>query len=103
MSLSHLTITQFCDFHECSITIIEEFIEHGILEAQYENDMVLIPSPQLPRLERALRIHLDLGVNTVGIDIILNLLDQLEGQRLSSPGNSRYYPEATFQSVDDET
>jgi hypothetical protein len=86
MSLSYLTITQFCDFHECKITIIEEFIEHGIFEAQYENDVVLIPYPELPRLERALRIYLDLGVNTVGIDIILNLLDQLEAQRLGADG-----------------
>lgn len=86
MSLSYLTITQFCDFHGCSITIIEEFIEHGIFEAQYENDVILIPYLELSRLEQALRIHLDLGVNTIGVDIILNLLDQLEGRQLVSEG-----------------
>jgi hypothetical protein len=59
-------------------------MEHGIFEAHYENDVVLIPSPEVPRLERALRIHLDLGVNVVGIDIILNLLSQLEEQRFNT-------------------
>lgn len=80
MSSAYLTITQFCDFHGCRTTIIEEFIEHGIFEVHYENEVPLIPYPELPRLERALRIHLDLGVNTVGIDIILNLLGQLEAR-----------------------
>lgn len=84
MSLSYLTISQFCEFHGCSTVIIEDFIEHGVFEAHYENDLVLIPFPEVPRLERALRIHLDLGVNAVGIDIILNLLSQLEEQRYKS-------------------
>lgn len=78
MPLSYLTISQFCDFHGCSTVIIEEFIEHGIFEAHYENDVILIPHPEVSRLERALRIHLDLGVNVAGIDIILNLLSRLE-------------------------
>lgn len=86
MSISYLTIPQFCAFHGCKTIIIEEFMEHGIFEAHYENDVVLIPSPEVPRLERALRIHLDLGVNAVGIDIILNLLGRLEEQRFTTIG-----------------
>lgn len=81
MPLSYLTVSQFCEFHGCNTIIIEEFMEHGIFEAHYEKDLVLIPYPEVPRLERALRLHLDLGVNAVGIDIILNLLEQLEERR----------------------
>ncbi|NJC25593.1 chaperone modulator CbpM [Neolewinella antarctica] len=81
MSLSHLTVAQFCDFHGCSTVIIEEFAEQGIFETHYENGLVLIPYSEISRLERALRIHLDLGVNAVGIDIILNLLEQLDARR----------------------
>ena len=79
MATTYLTIQQFCSFHQCETVIIEEFLEHDIIEAQYENDVCIIPPPQVPRLERALRLHLDLGVNAAGIDIILNLLDRLEG------------------------
>lgn len=78
MPLSYLTIAQFCEFHGCSTVVIEEFIEHGIFEAHYDDDVLLIPYQEVPRLEKALRIHLDLGVNAVGIDIILNLLSRLE-------------------------
>ena len=35
----------------------------------------------MPRIERALRLRNDLGVNAPGIDIILRLLDHIEGRR----------------------
>lgn len=79
--VAYLTIQQFCAYHECDAVIVEEFLDHGIFEAQRRNDIVVIPEPEVPRLERALRLHLDLGVNAAGIDVILHLLDRLEGQR----------------------
>lgn len=84
MATTYITIQQFCSFHQCDAVIIEEFLEHGIIEAQYENDVHLIPQLQVSRLERAMRLHLDLGVNVAGIDIILNLLDRLEGPGLAA-------------------
>lgn len=80
MSTTFITIQQFCAFHRCEAVIVEEFVEHGIIEVMSENEVSVIPQPQLSRLERALRLRLDLGVNAAGIDIILNLLDRLEGE-----------------------
>lgn len=78
-NVQYISIQQFCDFHGCETVIIEEFLEYGIFAASRpEEDIILIPSPALPRLERALRLHQELGVNAAGIDIILNLLDRLE-------------------------
>jgi hypothetical protein len=81
MPITYITIQQFCTFHQCDTVIIEELLEHGIVEARYENETRIIPQPQVRRLERALRLHLDLGVNAAGIDIILNLLDRLDVKR----------------------
>ena len=79
--VTYVTVQQFCAFHQCETVIIEEFIEHGICEAHVRGEIMVIPEPQVPRIERALRLYLDLGVNVPGIDIILNLLDRLEGER----------------------
>ncbi|TXF90161.1 hypothetical protein FUA23_07960 [Neolewinella aurantiaca] len=84
MSVSYITIQQFCTFHQCDTLVIEEFLDHGICEADSSNEVVVIPTPQVPRLERALRLYADLGVNAAGIDIILNLLDRLEEERKPS-------------------
>ncbi|NJB84565.1 hypothetical protein GGR26_000310 [Lewinella marina] len=79
--VGYITIQQFCTFHRCETIVVEEFIEQGICEAQRQQEIVLIPEHQVPRIERALRLRNDLGVNSAGIDIILRLLDRLERQR----------------------
>lgn len=76
--IAYVTIQQFCAFHQCETLIIEEFLDYGIFEAQRQQDIIVIPEPAVPRIERALRLYFDLGVNPAGIDIILNLLDRLE-------------------------
>jgi hypothetical protein len=48
---------------------------------QQDNEIILIPQDQVPRIERALRLREDLGVNAPGIDIILRLLDRISGHR----------------------
>ena len=80
--VAYVTIQQFCTFHRCETIVIEEFIDHGICDAQRQKEIVLIPEYEVPRIERALRLRNELGVNAAGIDIILRLLDRLEGHRL---------------------
>ena len=79
--VAYITIQQFCSFHQCETVVIEEFLDHGIFEVQRKTEVVLIPETQVPRLERALRLRNQLGVNAAGIDIILRLLDHIERTR----------------------
>ncbi|WP_116125897.1 chaperone modulator CbpM [Lewinella sp. IMCC34183] len=79
--VSYITIQQFCTFHQCETVIIEEFLDHGIIEVHRQKEVVLIPQNQVPRIERALRLRNDLGVNSAGIDIILRLMEHIEGHR----------------------
>lgn len=84
MSTTYITIQQFCTFHRCEAVIVEDFVDHGIVETHHENDARVIPGAQVARLERALRLYTELGVNAAGIDIILNLLDRLETDRFTA-------------------
>ena len=79
--VAYITVQQFCAFHQCETVVIEEFLDYGIFEVQGQHDIILIPETQVPRIERALRLRNDLGVNAPGIDIILRLLDRIEGHR----------------------
>ncbi len=79
--VAYITIQQFCSFHRCETVVIEEFIDHGICEVSPNQEIILIPETQVPRIERALRLRNELGVNSAGIDIILRLLERIEGHR----------------------
>ncbi|MGB3800792.1 MAG: chaperone modulator CbpM, partial [Lewinella sp.] len=68
----------FCSFHQCETVVIQEFMDHGIFEVQQQKEVILIPETQVPRIERALRLRNQLGVNSAGIDIILRLIDRIE-------------------------
>jgi hypothetical protein len=83
MPTAYITIQQFCTFHQCETIVVEEFLDHGIFQVQREGELFIIPEQELERLERAYRLHTDLGVNAAGIDIILNLLDRLEDDRFA--------------------
>ncbi|WP_116107687.1 chaperone modulator CbpM [Lewinella sp. IMCC34191] len=79
--VAYITIQQFCSFHQCETIVIEEFLDHGIFEVQQQKEIILIPETQVPRIERALRLRNQLGVNSAGIDIILRLIDRIELDR----------------------
>ena len=79
--VAYITIQQFCAFHRCETVVLEEFIDFGIFEVQRNKEIVLIPEDQVPRIERALRLRDELGVNAPGIDIILRLVERIEGSR----------------------
>lgn len=76
-----ISIEEFCCHHGCETVIIEEFVEYGIFTPAPDYSQPHIPVQHLARVERALRLYRDLGVNSAGIDIILNLLDQLDNRR----------------------
>ena len=80
-SVTYVTVQQFCSFHRCDAVIVEELIDHGIVTVHRRAEINVIPEPEVPRLEKALRLYQDLGVNAPGIDIILDLLDRLESGR----------------------
>jgi chaperone modulatory protein CbpM len=62
--------------------IVIELVREGIVEprgvapAEWR-----FPGSELPRIERALRIHQDLEINLAGIALVLDLLDELQTLR----------------------
>lgn len=72
-----LSVARLCELCDGDSTLIEELVEEGVLE---------VTSPEEPRfagtaLRRArlaVRLQRDLGVNTAGVAIVIDLLERIE-------------------------
>lgn len=74
---TYVTVEEFCRFHHLDHNIIREFIEFGLVEVRKVENQECLPVADLARVERLTRLYRELGINKEGIDIILNLREQL--------------------------
>lgn len=79
MATKELTpATDFCSYHHIEYTVISTFHDAGLLELSIIDQTSYIPQHELPRLERMVRLHHDLGINVEGIEAITHLLQRME-------------------------
>ena len=82
VALETITILEACRICRVEITFIEALVMEGVLEFESDDPSSWIFDPaQLRSLSKAARLHTDLGVNTPGIAVILDLLDALDQAR----------------------
>jgi len=73
-----ITLKEVCQQTMISKTILLELLEHGLLGEIYASiDELQFDFQKLQRLQSALRLQNDLGVNPPGAVVILELLDKL--------------------------
>ena len=73
----YITINKFADFHQVKTTLLWEFADFGLIEITQVEDQPCIGYKDLDKCERAVRLYRELGVNKEGIEIILNMRDQI--------------------------
>lgn len=69
---------QFCIYHEVEDNFIIELQDAGLIEVTVINNDPYIHEHELQKLERLIRLHNDLEINTAGIEAITYLLQRLE-------------------------
>jgi len=69
---------EFCVYHNIGHTFILHLKEYGLIETVTLEQIDYIPSEQIEKLERILRIHRELEINLEGIDTINHLLQRLD-------------------------
>jgi DNA-binding transcriptional MerR regulator len=79
--MRYIAIEEFCQHHGIEVTVIREFADFGLTQLTVEDNREFVEDTEVKRLERMLRISRDLGVNKEGIDIILNMRQQLQKLR----------------------
>ena len=75
-SIKYITIEEFADFHQVTITLVREFAEFGLIEISQIETKPCIVTKNLDKCESVIRLHRDLSVNKEGIEIILDMRER---------------------------
>ncbi len=79
---SRLSLRELCDACSVHAEFIIELVNEGVIEpAGYEKSHWCFTGFSLRRVRAATRLQRDLGVNTAGVGLALELLDELEHMR----------------------
>jgi|AntDryMetagUQ255_1029468.scaffolds.fasta_scaffold04145_2 hypothetical protein len=87
---------EFCVQHKVEFSFIHALQNYGLIEIVTVNQKTCIPLEKLKDLERFIRLHYELDINTEGIDAIAQLLNRIENMQdeISSLKNRlRFYEE----------
>jgi hypothetical protein len=71
----------FCIHNNIQLEFIESLQEYGLIEIALVENQPTIAIEQLPALEKMMRLHEDLDINTAGIETIWHMLDRMEDMR----------------------
>ena len=73
-----ILIDLFCLHHGIEVNFISAMKEYGMIEIIVVEEKEYFSLEQLPSIEKIIRLHNDLEINLEGIDIIMNLLNQID-------------------------
>ena len=76
-----ISTRDFCTWHQVEYTFISSLREAGLVEITIVDQGEYIPETQLQRLEKMVRLHHELEINTAGIEAITHLLDRLQSMQ----------------------
>ncbi len=67
-----------CTYYEVSYTFISGLHEAGLIELDIIDELSYVHREQLTELERLIRLHKDLEINTGGIETVAHLLERIK-------------------------
>jgi chaperone modulatory protein CbpM len=74
-----LTFVEICEGQAIAEDTLFEMLEQGLLEEVHApHKQLIFQGPHLKRVLCACRLHRDLGINSSGVILALELLDELE-------------------------
>ena len=80
-SADMIVLNEFCTNHEVDISFVRSLEEYGLIETIIVNETLCIQENKLPKLERIVRLHQELNINSEGVDAIINLLKRIENMQ----------------------
>ena len=79
MAIQKLIILQdLCSHYEIEMSFLNELHATGLIEIKTINQQQCIDSDSITDLEKMIRLHNDLHINTEGIDVVFNLLQRVD-------------------------
>jgi len=78
MTKQFISIHKVCESYQVPDSFIEALQQFELIPLKHQADELMIDPEILPDLEKIMRLHFDLNINMEGIDVIINLLQQIE-------------------------
>jgi chaperone modulatory protein CbpM len=68
----------FCAFHHVELSFVRGLHDSGLIGMIVQDGAVLLPAEELPVLEKFVRWHYELAINSEGIEALSHLLGRME-------------------------
>ncbi len=78
MNTYYITIKDFCSSHEIEESFVFTLSEYDLVTVEIQEQEHYIHQEELPKLEKMVRLHQDLGINLEGLEAIHHLLEKVE-------------------------
>lgn len=69
---------EFCIYHNIEYSFISSLEDSGLIRITSVEQSAFIPSDELEKLEKFVRMHYDLDINIEGIETINHLLEKID-------------------------
>jgi chaperone modulatory protein CbpM len=79
--MRYIAIEEFCSYHGVEVMLVREFADFGLVQLHKAENQEFVPDEEVSRLERMLRLSQELGVNLEGIEVILQMREELKQLR----------------------
>ena len=73
-----ILVTDFCRSYEISYTFISNLHDAGLIEVVQEQEQEYLRTEQLSQLEKLVRLHTELDINSEGIEAIAHMLQRMD-------------------------
>lgn len=78
MDTYHITIKDFCSSYDIEEAFVFSLGEFNVVTLEIVEQEYYIHQEELPKLEKMVRLHQDLGINPEGLEAICHLLERVE-------------------------
>jgi len=73
-----IPVIQLCSHYKVEISFFNELNEVGLIEITTIEQSLYLHQDKINDVEKMIRIHRELNVNTEGIDVVFNLLQKVD-------------------------
>ena len=77
--VEYIAAGEFCAFHHVELSFIKGLHELGLVAVTIRDGLMWLPADELPAVEKFVRWHYDLSINSEGIEALAHLLQRMNG------------------------
>ncbi len=74
----YIILTDFCKVHHLMTEFMLELHDNGLIEITVLENEYYIPTRELSKTEKIIRLYSELGINLEGIAVITQLLERIQ-------------------------